>query len=110
MRPVISGGTMNVRLDPARLSIGADAVEARAADMAARRAQIGASVDALLSTWHGAAADRFAALWEVWRDGADTVIAGLSTSAVALRTARDDVSGADVSSAEAHDQLAGRLG
>lgn len=101
---------MNVRLDPAQLSIGADAVEARAADMATRRAQIGASVDALLSTWHGAAADRFAALWEDWRDGADTVITGLSASAVALRAARDDISLADTSSSEAHGLLAKRLG
>jgi WXG100 family type VII secretion target len=101
---------MNVRLDPARLSIGADAVEARAADMATRRTQIGASVDALLSTWHGAAADRFAALWEDWRYGADTVIAGLSTSAVTLRAARDDLTLADTSSSEAHDLLAKRLG
>ncbi|WP_159081279.1 WXG100 family type VII secretion target [Nocardioides sediminis] len=101
---------MNVRLDPAQLSIGADRVEARAADMATRRAQVGAAVDALLSTWHGAAAERFAGLWEEWRDGADTVIAGLSTSAVALRAARDDVTLADTSSSETHDLLATRLG
>jgi WXG100 family type VII secretion target len=101
---------MNVRLDPAQLSIGADAVEARAADMATRRTQIGVSVDALLSTWHGAAADRFAALWQDWRDGADTVIAGLSTSAGTLRAARDDLTLADTSSSEAHDLLAKRLG
>lgn len=78
--------------------------------MATRRTQIEASVDALLSTWHGAAADRFAELWDDWRDGADTVIAGLSSSAVALRAARDDATLADTSSSESHDLLARRLG
>ncbi len=101
---------MNIRLDPAQLSIGADAVEARAADMATRRTRIEASVDALLATWHGDAADRFAVLWEEWRSGADGVIAGLAASAVALRAARDDVSSTDASSSETHDRLAGRLG
>ena len=101
---------MNIRLDPAQLSIGADAVEARAADMATRRTRIGASVDALLATWHGDAADRFAGLWEEWRSGADGVIAGLASSAVALRAAHDDVLSTEVSSSETHDRLAGRLG
>lgn len=101
---------MNIRLDPAQLSIGADAVEVRAADMATRRTQIEASVDALLASWHGAAADRFASLWEEWRDGADGVIAGLAASAVALRAARDDLSLADASSSQAHAHLARRLG
>lgn len=101
---------MNIRLDPAQLSIGADAVEARAADMATRRTQIEASVDALLAGWHGAAADRFADLWEEWRDGVDGVIAGLSASAVALRATRDEMSLADASSSEAHSHLTRRLG
>ena len=101
---------MNLRLDPAQLSIGADAVEARAADMAARRTQIEASVDALLAGWHGAAADRFAQLWEEWRGGADGVIAGLASSAGALRSARDDVSLVDTSSSETHSLLSRRLG
>ena len=101
---------MNIRLDPAHLSIGADAIEARAADMATRRARIEASVDDLLAGWHGDAAHRFAGLWEEWRAGADGVIAGLAASAGALRTARDDVSLADASSSGTHDRLAGRLG
>lgn len=101
---------MNVRLDPARLSVGADSVEARAADMAARRAEIEASVDTLLAGWRGDAAERFAGLWEEWRAGADAVISSLSSSAVALRAARDDVWSADDSCSEAHDLLARRLG
>ncbi|KRF36959.1 WXG100 family type VII secretion target [Nocardioides sp. Soil805] len=101
---------MNLRLDPAQLSIGADAVEARAADMATRRTRIETSVDALLAGWHGAAADRFAGLWEEWCAGADTVIAGLASSAVALRAARDDATLADGSSSENHADLARRLG
>lgn len=101
---------MNIRLDPAHLSIGANAVEARATDMATRRTRIEASVDTLLASWHGDAADRFAGLWEEWRAGADGAIAALAASAVALRAARDDVAVADTSSSETHDRLAGRLG
>ncbi len=101
---------MNLRLDPAQLSIGADAVEARATDMATRRARVEVSVDALLACWHGAAADRFAGLWEEWREGVDGVIAGLAGSAVALRSARDDASLADASSSDTHADLARRLG
>jgi WXG100 family type VII secretion target len=101
---------MNIRLDPAQLSIGADAVEARAADMATRRAEIEASVDGLLAGWRGDAASRFADLWEEWRTGADEVIANLSASSVALRSARDDVSLADASSSVTHELLSRRLG
>ena len=101
---------MIVRLDPAHLALGADAVEARAADMAARRARIEASVEALLAGWHGDAAARFARLWEEWRTGADGVIAGLAASAVALRSARDDASTADASASGTHDLLCRRLG
>ncbi|HXH78961.1 WXG100 family type VII secretion target [Nocardioides sp.] len=101
---------MNITLDPAHLSVGAAAVDARAADMAARRTHIEASVDALLASWHGDAADRFARLWEEWRTGADDVIAGLTAGAVALRSARDDLCAADASSSDAHDLLSRRLG
>jgi WXG100 family type VII secretion target len=78
---------MNIRLDPAHLSVGADAFEDRAAHLTDRRAQIEASVDALLAAWQGAAADRFARSWEEWRDCADDVIAGLAGRAEALRRA-----------------------
>ena len=101
---------MNVRLDRAQLSLGANCVEARAADMARRRARIEASVEDLLAGWHGDAADRFAVLWEEWRTAADGVIAGLATRAVALRSARDDASSADASVSETHHLLCRRLG
>ena len=101
---------MNVRLDPARLSIGADALEERAADMATRCDRIEASVDALLAGWHGDAAVRFAARWQEWRAGADGVVAGLAASAAAIRSARDDASRADASVSETHDLLSRRLG
>jgi WXG100 family type VII secretion target len=101
---------MHVRLAPARLSLGAGAIQARADEMAVRRTHIEASVDSLLATWRGDAASRFAALWEEWRDGADTVIAGLSAGAVAVRDVRDDLCGADSRSSEIHDLLSRRLG
>ena len=101
---------MDVRIDPAQLSTGADALESRAAEMAARRDRIEASVDTLLTGWHGDAAVRFAELWKEWRAGADGVIAGLASSAVALRSARDDASWADTSVSATHDLLCRRLG
>lgn len=101
---------MNIRLDPARLSAGADALDARADDMVTRRAHLEASVDALLAGWQGDAADRFARLWEAWRTCADEVIADLCAGASALRLARDDLCAADVSASQTHDLLSGRLG
>lgn len=101
---------MNIRLDPAHLSAGADAVEARAADMTARRTAIEASVDALLAGWRGQAATRFGELWQEWRDGADTVIEHLASSAAALRQAGAEVTTADGDTAAGQERIRGRLG
>lgn len=101
---------MNIRLDPAHLSARADAIEARAAELAARRTAIEGSVDALLAGWRGEAAARFGELWREWRDGADGVIDHLITSAVCLRHAGAEMTVADSDAARSHDRIRGRLG
>ena len=101
---------MDISLDPARISYAADTLEARAADLASRRASIEATVESLLADWHGAAATRFAGLWREWRDSASAVNDGLSASVVAVRYARDELVSADAGVGDSHDRLRGRLG
>ncbi|MEO5663296.1 MAG: WXG100 family type VII secretion target [Nocardioides sp.] len=101
---------MNIRIDPARITSGADAIASRAADMAVRRLAIERSVDSLLTGWRGDAAAAFEAQWQEWRADADRVIDGLAASTDALRCARDDLSSGDVSVGETQDRIRGRLG
>lgn len=101
---------MNIQLDPARVTSGADMIAARAADMSARRLAIERTVDALLQGWRGEAAVAFEARWHDWRGEADRVIDGLDATASALRLARDDLTAGDASVGETADRLRGRLG
>lgn len=100
----------SIDLDPTRISASSDAIEARAADMASRRAVVEESVEALLATWRGEAALRFGELWAEWRDSADAVIDGLGGSVDSLRGARDLLCRADSGVGATHDRLRGRLG
>ncbi|UUZ60529.1 WXG100 family type VII secretion target [Nocardioides sp. B-3] len=102
-----SGG---IRLDPIRIATSGDAIEARAADMASRRAVVEETVEALLATWRGAAALRFGELWSEWRDHADAVIDGLGGSVESLRGARDLLCSTDSGAGASQDRLRGRLG
>lgn len=101
---------LDIRLDPAQLSSGADEVEGRADQIGARRAEVDSAVESLLASWHGQAAARFAHLWERWAAGADEVVTALASSAAALRHARDQLVSADRDRAEEHAHLQGRLG
>lgn len=101
---------MNIQLDPARITTGADAIAARAADMSVRRQAIERSVDSLLRGWRGDASAAFSARWEEWRDEADQVIDGLAASASSLRMARSDLTSGDACVGESHDRIRGRLG
>lgn len=101
---------MSIRLDSARITSSADAIQSRAEDMSARRMEIERSVDGLLAGWRGEAATAFEALWREWHTGAGRVIGGATASASALRLARDDLSSADASVGESQDRLRGRLG
>jgi WXG100 family type VII secretion target len=101
---------MSIQLDLVHLSRAADDLVSRASDMASRRAQIEASVESLLSHWHGEAARRFGDFWEEWRDSADVVIDGLSTGVAAVRHSGVLLTSADASSGDAHARMQGRLG
>ncbi|WP_104105462.1 WXG100 family type VII secretion target [Nocardioides sp. 616] len=101
---------MSIQLDHAHVSRATDKLAARAAEMAARRAQIEASVESLMTGWRGEAAARFAAFWEEWRDSADAVIDGLSTGVDGVRYADSQLSIADTGSGDAHTRMRGRLG
>ena len=105
-----SGSSTNIQLDPTRVSTSCDAIEARAADMALRRAVVAESVESLLATWRGSAALRFGELWSEWRESADAVIEGLGASVDSLRCARDLMSTADSDLGATQDRLRGRLG
>lgn len=101
---------MTIGLDHARMTAGADALAARAEEMAAARAGTAAAVTRLLAGWRGPAAERFAALWEDWSRGADDVITSLRGGVAALRLAHHDLGDADDAAGARHDRLAGRLG
>lgn len=101
---------MRVELDHAVMTTSAGSLESRAAEMAARRAQVEGSVDSLLAHWRGDAATRFATLWEEWRSSADAVLDGLSADVAGMRHAHDLMTCADQSTGEAHTRLRGRLG
>jgi WXG100 family type VII secretion target len=105
-----SGSSAHLQLDPARVSVSADTIEARAADMVSRRAAVEESVESLLATWRGEAAVRFGALWAQWRDNADSVIEGLVGGVESIRGARDEMTATDADIGTSHARLRGRLG
>jgi uncharacterized protein YukE len=101
---------MTIGLDHVRMTAGADALAARAEEMADARAEVAAAVAALLAGWRGPAAERFAGLWEDWCRGADHVVASLAGDVAALRLAHHDLTASDDTAGARHDRLAGRLG
>ena len=101
---------MRVQLDHAVMSSSAGSLESRASEMSSRRAQIEASVEALLAHWRGEAATRFADLWEEWSSSAELVLDGLSADISGIRQSHDLISCADESTGDEHTRLQGRLG
>jgi WXG100 family type VII secretion target len=99
-----------VQLDSARFSTSSQALGDRVADLAARRAEIGDAVEALLNGWRGEAATTFRTHWEDWRDGADEVIDGLRRNVASLSLAQADLDRSDDSSVRESTRLQGRLG
>lgn len=99
-----------IGLDHARFTAGADALAARAEEMADARGEVAAAVAALLAGWRGPAAERFAGLWEDWCRGADDVAGALAGGVAALRLVHQELAAADDAVAVHHDRLAGRLG
>lgn len=109
MAPMLDSGSA-VQLDGARFTAGSQALGGHVADLAARRCEVGDSVDALLRGWRGEAADTFRRQWEAWRDGADVVIDGLRRDVAALALAQVDLRRVDTHSSAASSGLQRRLG
>lgn len=105
---MILSGT--ITLDPAAHAASTAAVRLRLERLAERRRSAACSVEQVLATWRGEAAELFRTRWQEWDRGALAVIDQLSLAVDALDRARADVTGADATSAEDVGRLTGRLG
>jgi len=101
---------MTITLDHQSFTARTLTIGSRADAMSQRRREIERDVDRLLTSWRGAAADRFAEAWLEWRDGADGVIAGLAARGESLAATRDDLAETDARIADSGARLRGRLG
>ncbi len=99
-----------VALDPTVHAASTASIRARLTQLEERRRGAERSVDRVLASWRGEAAELFRSRWEEWNAGALTVIDQLSVAADALEQVRRDLSAADEQSGHAAGRLAGRLG
>lgn len=104
---ILSG---SIALDPAAHTASTAAVRLRLEHLDERRRAAAQSVDRVLATWHGDAAELFRTRWEEWNSGALTVIEQLSHAANGLDQARRDLAGTDQHAAQDSGRLTGRLG
>ena len=105
---MILSGT--VTLDPAAHATSTDSLRTRLSDLEERRLSAGRSIELVLATWRGEAAETFRGKWEEWDRGAQEVIDQLRHSLAALDQFRSAMTGVDGVSAEAATRLGGRLG
>lgn len=99
-----------IALDPSAHAATTAAVRLRLDQLEDRRHRAERSVEHVLATWRGDAAELFRARWLEWNRGALAVIEQLSTAADALDQVRRDLTGVDRCSAGSTGRLAGRLG
>lgn len=104
---IISG---TISLDTAAHAATTAAVRQRLEHLDERRRAAEQSVERVLATWHGDAAEAFRGRWDAWNLGALGVIDQLAAAADALDLVRHDLTGADQQSAHSGGRLAGRLG
>lgn len=104
---IISG---TIALDPAAHAATTAALRLRLEHLDERRRGAQQSVERVLGTWRGDAADLFRTRWEEWDRGALTVIDQLSVAADALDHVRRELIGADHESEQSAGWLEGRLG
>lgn len=104
---IISG---TIALDPAAHAAATAAVRRRLEDLDERRRAAEQSVDHVLATWRGDAADLFRTRWEEWHRGALSVIDQLAVAADGLERAHRDLTGADQRTEQSAGRLTGRLG
>ena len=81
-------------------------LRARLEDLDLRRRRADRTIETVLATWRGGAADAFRERWEAWSTATAGVVEELSAAAEALDAARLDLAAADASSADAAGRLA----
>ena len=104
---MILSGT--ITLSPADHAATTAELRARLEDLEARRRRADHSIESVLATWRGDAADAFRARWEEWSTATAGVVDELVAAAQALDLARSDLATADCASGTSSERLAGRL-
>lgn len=102
-----SSGT--VHLDPAAHAAASTLLDDRLGELDTRRRAAEASVERLLSTWHGEAAAAFGSQWETWRSAAAAVVEDLGDAVAALSGARSDLVTTDAHVSQRPRAMAGHL-
>ena len=105
---MILSGT--IALDPAAHAASTASIRARLAQLDERRRGAEQSVDRVLASWRGEAAELFRGRWEEWNRGALAVIEQLSVAADGLEQVRRDLVTTDERRGESAGRLTGRLG
>jgi WXG100 family type VII secretion target len=104
---MILSGT--ITLDPAAHAATTAALRNRLEDLDVRRRRADQSIEGVLASWRGSAADVFPVKWEEWSAATARVVEELAAALQALDLARDDLTSADTLGEDAADRLAGRL-
>jgi WXG100 family type VII secretion target len=104
---MILSGT--ITLDPAAHAATTVALRERLEDLDVRRRRADRSIEGVLATWRGSAADAFRSRWEEWSAATAGVVAELAVATQALDLARGDLGAADDRAGDTSDQLEGRL-
>ncbi len=100
---MILSGT--ITLSPSDHAATTAELRARLEDLDVRRRRADSSIESVLATWRGGAADAFRAQWEEWSAATAGVVEELAVAAQALDLARVETVAADASS----EQLSRRL-
>lgn len=104
---MILSGT--VALDPAAHAATTAALRGRLEDLDVRRRRADRSIEGVLATWRGSAADAFRSRWEEWSVATAGVVDELAAAVQALDLARADLASADEGAGVVSDLLDGRL-
>lgn len=99
----------SVHLDPTAHATASARLDDRLRDLDTRRRAAEASVERLLSAWHGEAAAAFCSQWETWSCAAAGVVADLGAAVAALSGARSDLVTADTHASLGPRAMTGRL-
>ena len=102
---ILSG---SVTLHPADHAASTSELRERLEDLDARRRRADRSIETVLATWRGSAADAFRETWEEWSRATSCLVDDLASAAQALDLARADLGRADASSAGSAHRLEGR--